>query len=72
MSRSIDTIETISAAVADSSSERTNGLLNSFRLWAQKRKGRRALRELTDDQLKDIGLTRAEAMKEVSKSYFWD
>lgn len=72
MSQSIDAIETINAVIVDSCSEQTNGLVNSFRLWAQKRKGRRALRELTDDQLKDIGLTRAEAMKEVGKSYFWD
>lgn len=41
-------------------------------LWQQKRAGRLALRELTDDQLLDIGLTRKEARTEVSKSYFWD
>jgi uncharacterized protein YjiS (DUF1127 family) len=38
----------------------------------QKREGRRALRELTDVQLHDIGITRAEARREISKSFFWD
>jgi uncharacterized protein YjiS (DUF1127 family) len=38
----------------------------------QKRETRRALRDLTDAQLLDIGLTRAEARKEASKSFFWN
>ncbi len=41
-------------------------------LWQQKREGRRALRGLTADQLKDIGLSRSDAAREVSKSFFWD
>jgi uncharacterized protein YjiS (DUF1127 family) len=47
-------------------------LWNRFALWCEKRNGRRALREFTDEQLADIGISRAEADKEVSKSYFWD
>ncbi len=40
--------------------------------WARKRKSRRVLRGLTDSELRDIGLTRKEAMNEVGKSRFWD
>lgn len=40
--------------------------------WFDKRNGRLVLRELTDSQLEDIGLTRSEADREVSKSFFWD
>ncbi|MEK1899691.1 DUF1127 domain-containing protein [Rhizobium sp. 768_B6_N1_8] len=43
-----------------------------FVLWQQKREGRLALRGLTADQLKDIGLSRSDAAREVSKSFFWD
>jgi uncharacterized protein YjiS (DUF1127 family) len=41
-------------------------------LWHQKRESRRALLDLTDDELLDIGVTRASARKEASKSFFWD
>ena len=37
----------------------------------EKRKSRRLLQELTDYQLKDIGLTRADAFKEGQRR-FWD
>lgn len=47
-------------------------LWTSYWDWLEKREGRRVLRDLTDDQLHDIGLTRREAAKEVSKSFFWD
>jgi len=40
--------------------------------WLEKRESRWVLRDLTDDQLHDIGLTRREAIKEVNKSFFWD
>ncbi|MEZ2219429.1 DUF1127 domain-containing protein [Rhizobium sp. RCC_161_2] len=43
-----------------------------FALWIEKRESRWTLRDLTDDQLCDIGLTRSEAKTEVSKSFFWD
>lgn len=36
--------------------------------WQRKRQGRFALRELSDDQLDDIGVTRDEALKEAAKS----
>jgi uncharacterized protein YjiS (DUF1127 family) len=38
--------------------------------WQMKRQGRLVLRELDDSQLRDIGVTREEAMKEVKKSLF--
>lgn len=41
-------------------------------LWQQKRDGRRALRGLTATELKDIGLSRSDAAREVGKSFFWD
>ncbi|WP_246779398.1 DUF1127 domain-containing protein [Rhizobium sp. BK313] len=47
-------------------------LLEAFAVWMRKRESRRTLRYLTDDELRDIGLTRHEAVAEVSKSFFWD
>lgn len=47
-------------------------LWTSYWDWLEKREGRRVLRDLNDDQLHDIGLTRREAAKEVNKSFFWD
>ena len=44
----------------------------AYRAWLQRRSSRRILRDLTGDQLCDIGLTRAEAQVEVAKSHFWD
>jgi len=38
----------------------------------EKRQSRRALLDLTDDALLDIGVTRADARKEAGKSFFWD
>lgn len=40
----------------------------SLRHWQMKRAGRLALHELTDDQLRDIGVTRVQAEQEVQKS----
>ncbi len=40
--------------------------------WHQKRESRRALRDMTDTELLDIGLSRAQARQEASKSFFWD
>ena len=39
-----------------------------LRHWRMKRAGRLALHELTDDQLRDIGVTRVAAEREVQKS----
>ncbi len=40
-------------------------------LWLEKRKQIGALRELTDDQLSDIGLTRRD-VQQASAGAFWD
>ncbi|WP_454849134.1 DUF1127 domain-containing protein [Rhizobium binxianense] len=40
--------------------------------WLEKRRSRQALAELSEDQLRDIGISRAEARKEVAKSWFWN
>lgn len=40
-------------------------------LWLEKRKQLRELRELTDEQLSDIGLSRRDA-QQVSAGAFWD
>ncbi|OAE46961.1 DUF1127 domain-containing protein [Agrobacterium tumefaciens] len=40
------------------------GMLN----WQQKRRGRLALRELSDDLLEDIGISREDASREAAKS----
>lgn len=37
-----------------------------------KRRTRLALLNLTDDELRDIGITRGEAHREIRKSFYWD
>ena len=46
--------------------------LERFANWRMKRAGRLVLRDLSDAQLDDIGLTRADALREVRKSVFFD
>ncbi|WP_246735907.1 DUF1127 domain-containing protein [Agrobacterium sp. a22-2] len=54
--------------------ESTSGLSNTMRLvfeeWPSKRRQRMALKELTDEALNDIGITRAQALCESNKP-FW-
>ncbi|KRB60180.1 hypothetical protein ASE04_24195 [Rhizobium sp. Root708] len=47
-------------------------VLRAMRSWHAKRESRRTLQFLTDDELRDIGITRSQARKEVGKSFFWD
>ena len=47
-------------------------LVARWSAWQQKRNTRAALRELTMDELRDIGLTREQVLNETAKSYFWD
>jgi uncharacterized protein YjiS (DUF1127 family) len=51
---------------------RAGQLWDMLLLWQQKRASRRVLRDLTDDELLDIGISRAQAGKEAAKSFFWD
>ncbi|MBX4971707.1 DUF1127 domain-containing protein [Rhizobium binae] len=46
-------------------------LLAAIGYRVEKRRSRRRLSELTDAELRDIGLTRAQAAAETSKSWFW-
>lgn len=46
-------------------------LLAAIEHYLEKRRSRRTLSELTDDELRDVGLTRAQARTETSKSWFW-
>jgi len=45
-------------------------VLKKFYLWQTRSRDRRAMRELSDHFLDDIGLTRSEVNKEVAKP-FW-
>ena len=47
------------------------GWLRTFERMLEKRRTRLALMELTDEQLKDIGLSRSQVHREVSRP-FWD
>lgn len=37
-----------------------------------KRRSRARLLDLTDDQLRDVGLTHGDVRRELAKSFFWD
>ncbi len=45
-------------------------LIEAMALWQSKRSGRLALRELTDEQLCDIGISRQQAREEAQKASF--
>ncbi|MCJ8052032.1 DUF1127 domain-containing protein [Shinella curvata] len=57
-------------------SRSTRGLFHrawlAVRAWWLKRRTRQALIEMTEDQLRDIGITRSEAQREIGKSFYWD
>ena len=40
--------------------------------WYVKRRTRYGLLEMTDDQLRDIGISRDDARREIGKSFYWD
>jgi len=46
------------------------GLLDTLRNWAARRDGRQALREMSAEQLRDIGITRLAAESEAARSRF--
>lgn len=47
-------------------------LVSALWAWSVKRRGRVVLRELSDHGLEDIGVTRAEARREITKSWLFD
>ncbi|AYG66261.1 MULTISPECIES: DUF1127 domain-containing protein [unclassified Rhizobium] len=71
----IDIDRTMPAAAGSGRGWRKPGFLRAaltkFLAYLEKRETRWDLRDLTDDQLRDIGMTRAEARTEVGKSWFW-
>lgn len=46
-------------------------VLATFATYWQVRQTRRNLADLSDDQLRDIGVTQAEAKRELGKSWYW-
>lgn len=46
-------------------------LMTALRSYLEKRRTRRDLADLTDDELRDVGVTRAETHAEINKSWFW-
>ncbi|GJD49299.1 hypothetical protein OPKNFCMD_2029 [Methylobacterium crusticola] len=49
---------------------RSTSLVERVELWAERRRERRSLRGCPDGLLKDIGLSRADALREAGKP-FW-
>lgn len=45
---------------------------SGYRRWREIRRSRRALCRLTQDQLRDIGLSRGEASREYRRSFYID
>ncbi len=65
------TIGTISRQSGRRGGSRITAWLQSVERMMEKRRTRRALLELTDYQLKDIGLSRSQVHREASRP-FWD
>ena len=69
-------IDTISAGLEYRARKATRGMLYRswliYRAWFINRRTRRSLLELTEDQLRDIGISRSDAQREVAKSFYWD
>jgi uncharacterized protein YjiS (DUF1127 family) len=55
---------------ASAARQPAGGLLATLELWAERHRQRRALLELGDHMLKDIGISHADAWQEASKP-FW-
>ncbi|MGB6116873.1 MAG: DUF1127 domain-containing protein [Mesorhizobium sp.] len=45
------------------------GMIVAAALWLEKRRQRHALRDLDDDRLRDIGISRCEARRESGRSF---
>ena len=58
--------------VRKSNAERFTRLLRTLALWQERARQRRALSELSDELLKDIGVSRADAEHEAGKSFWQD
>ena len=47
-------------------------VLRGIAAYYVKRRSRARLLDLTDDQLRDVGLTHGDVRRELAKSFFWD
>ncbi len=75
MSTRVDTLHGTRARggqVHQSGSERFIRFMRTVAYWRERARQRRALSELSDALLKDIGISRAEAMHEAGKAFYKD
>ncbi|ANM10061.1 MULTISPECIES: DUF1127 domain-containing protein [unclassified Rhizobium] len=71
LSERLETPRDIARSKIGGMARRGRWLLAAVEHRLEKRRSRRTLCELTEDELRDIGLTRAQAKAEISKSWFW-
>jgi uncharacterized protein YjiS (DUF1127 family) len=70
MNASLRLSSSTSARPAGRAPKPWNGLVATFEQWAERHRQRRALLELSDHMLKDIGVSAADAWQEGQKP-FW-
>ncbi len=58
--------------IHQSGTERFKQFMHTVVFWRERARQRRALRELSDALLKDIGVSRADAMREAGKAFWKD
>ena len=56
----------------ESGTERFMRFMRTVAFWNERARQRRALSQLSDDLLKDVGVSRADAMREARKSFWQD
>ncbi len=56
----------------ESGSERFMRFMRTVAFWNERARQRRALSELSDELLKDIGVSRTDAIREARKSFWQD
>lgn len=61
-------INTVSTGRFSEYLSKANALVAKAALWLDKRGQRKALLDLSDEQLRDIGVSRRDALREASKS----
>ena len=75
MSTHIETLQgsrTHGGRVHESGSDRFMRFMRTVAYWHERARQRRALAELSDSLLKDIGVSRADALREAGKSFWQD
>jgi len=64
------TIESGQSGIAQRASKYLQSLAKAYRVWRRRSQTRRSLKTLSEHQLRDIGVSRAEAVVEADKP-FW-